>query len=265
MTQPPDNRHRTPDHNDHDHDHDAGRRRLADAGSLPDVALAESVGSAMVDVADGTPPVPINVWRITDVARPDVLGRGVDLTPQLAVLLLGVFTRPADLVIDLADDVALAGAARAGSRRHLPVHDPTDLAGLAGHTSGMEADGPTRTNQLTGAARLAFMPWPLPAKTGKNPNPATLLTTCRQMLAEGGRAVVALAATEGELPYVERFHLVLRAAHHAGLDYVRHIVVTAPAASPTSSTVADSPLIARDDVGPQMSLLVFASRAGRRG
>jgi len=183
MTQPPDNRHRTPDHNDHDHD--AGRRRLADAGSLPDVALAESVGPGRVDVADATPLVPINVWRITDVARPEALGRGVDLTPQLAVLLLGVFTRPADLVIDLADDVALAGAARAGSRRYLPVHDPTHLADLAGNATGTEHNGITQTNQLTGAARLAFLSWPLSARTGTtgtNLGAVALLAACRQTL-----------------------------------------------------------------------------------
>lgn len=86
-------------------------------------------------------------------------------------------------------------------------------------------------------------------------------------LSADGRAVVALDHTNAPLPYVERSHLVLRAAHDAGLGYTQHIVVVAALTSPpTTPTAADGPPAARDDDNAlQMALLVFASHAGRGG
>jgi hypothetical protein len=145
MTRPPRNGDHPP-HYDHEPGHDSDRRSPADASGLPDqLALAELANAGVPDVVDGVPPVPINVWRLTDVGRPDAHHRGSGLPPQLAVLLLGVFTRPGDVVVDVAADVALGGVARAGARQYLSVHDPTDLAGLA---------------DVTGEARVVFLLWP---------------------------------------------------------------------------------------------------------
>jgi hypothetical protein len=163
MSRPPHNNHRTPGH---DPDADS-----PEAGSLSDPAtLAEMTGTGLLDIVDGVPPVPINIRRITDHGRPhDPCGRG-RLTPQLAVLPLGVFTRPGDVVVDLAADAALAGAAR--------------------------------------TAGLTFLPWPLPAPprtgaTGTDPVAATaVLTACRQPLTADGCAIVALAPATAQPPYI---------------------------------------------------------------
>jgi hypothetical protein len=206
MTRPPRNGDHPP-HYDHEPGHDSDRRSPADAGGLPDqLALAELANAGVPDVVDGVPPVPINVWRLTDVGRPDAHHRGSGLPPQLAVLLLGVFTRPGDVVVDVAADVALGGVARAGARQYLSVHDPTDLAGLA---------------DVTGEARVVFLLWPLPARsetdaTRTPPNPAaTVFSPCRRLLAAGGCVIAALAPGATQRPYVEQSQLVIQAARQA--------------------------------------------------
>jgi hypothetical protein len=255
MTRPPHNGDRQPDH-DPEPDHDSDRRSPADAGGLPDqLALAELANASVPDVVDGVPPVPINVWRLTDVGRPDASRPGSGLPPQLAVLLLGVFTRPGELVVDVAADAALAGVACAGARLYLPVHDPTDLVKPVSPTS---------------AARLAFLPWPLPAPsstdtTGTNPAAAAaVLTACRRLLAADGCLIVALAPTAAQLPYIEQSQLVIHAAHQAGLSYLQHIIVTiALTGSQPAPEVGDvQPMVSDTEMAASLNLLVFGRRGG---
>src|SRR5262245_46252126 len=82
-----------------------------------------------VDVVAGAPPVPISVWRVAADA-----GWSADLsrfTPRLASLLIGLYTRVGDTVVDLIDDPAVAGAAGAGGRRYLHLNRPTAAIGSA--------------------------------------------------------------------------------------------------------------------------------------
>jgi hypothetical protein len=207
MTRPPRNGDRPPHHHtepDHHPDDHPDRRPSADTGGLPDqLALAELANANVPDVVDGVPPVPINVWRLTDVSRSRARQPDSGLTPHLAVLLLGVFTRPGDLVVDVAADPALAGVARAGARRHLPVHDPADLATLP---------------RAAGAVRLAFLPWPLQSTSSTGVTETdraaatTVFTACRRRLGADGRAIVALVPTEARRPYVEQSQVVIPAA-----------------------------------------------------
>ena len=184
----------------------------------------------MRSVADAAPPVPINVWRITDVTQPAATSQhGRVLATQLAVLLLGVFTRPNDVVIDVAADVALAGAASGGARRYRPVPDPAHLPSAAG------------------PARLILLPWPFPSPAA----PVAVLTACRRLLTADGRVTVALTPSPAPTPYVEHTRRLLPAAQHAGLDYLQHIVVTTATADAADAAHGQ-------DVG--LNLLVFGPR-----
>jgi hypothetical protein len=238
MTRPP-HGDRPPDH-DTEPDHH-NRRSPADAGGLPEqLGLAELANAGVPDVVDGMSPVPISVWRLTDVGRPCARRPDSGLPPQLAVLLLGVFTRPGDFVVDVAADAALAGAARAGARRHRPVHDPAELTGPAG------------------GARLALVPWPLPSPMAEvtetnDVAAATVLAACRRLLAADSCAIVVLVPAAAEVPYVDQAQVVIRAAHHAGLVYLQHIIVTTPDVSRIGGEVGDGHPAASDDEASPLS------------
>jgi hypothetical protein len=256
MTRSPRNGDRPPDHHpEPEPDHDPDRRRPADAGGLPDqLALAELANAGVPDVVDGVPPVPINVWRLTDVGRSRARRGDSGLTPQLAVLLLGVFTRPGDLVVDVAADPALAGVARAGARRYLPVHDPADLATLP---------------NAAGAARLALLPWPLasPSRTdvaGTNRvAPTAVFAACHRLLAADGCAVLALVPSATQPTYVEQAQVVIPAARKAGLVYLQHVIITTATAPPSDTETGNGPPVATDEeITPYLNLLVFGPRGG---
>jgi len=173
------------------------------------------------DLPDVVPPVPINVWRVTDLARPKATP-GSPAT-QLAVLLLGVFTRPNDIAVAVAD-VALPGAARGGARRYQQA--PPDPAHL------------TDVTDVAGAARLIILRWPPPAPAATHPP-------------ETNPEALALTPSEAGQPYVEHAQGLLQAAQQAGLAYAQHIVV---GAAPISAPVRE------DEVEAGLNLLVFARR-----
>src|SRR5438093_12641358 len=73
---------------------------------------AEPGGASHTDLVTGDPPVPITVWRTP--AGDDQ----ASIAPRLSQRLVAVYSAPGEVVIDLTDDYALAGAAADGGRRH---------------------------------------------------------------------------------------------------------------------------------------------------
>ena len=64
-----------------------------------------------VDLVAGDPPVPITVWRTP--AGDDQ----ASIPPRLAQRLVAAYSRPGEVVIDLTDDDAVAGAAAVAANR----------------------------------------------------------------------------------------------------------------------------------------------------
>ena len=75
---------------------------------------ARHAGNEPTDLVAGDPPVPITVWR-----TPAGVGQA-SISPRLADRLVAAYSQPGEVVIDLTEDHALAGAAAQGGRRHHP-------------------------------------------------------------------------------------------------------------------------------------------------
>ncbi len=219
--------------------------------------LAHLIAAGDIDVVPGDPPVPIAIWRVAAIDAPYDHDLADGLTPRMAALLVGCYTRPGDIIVSVGHDPALAGAAGAGGRTYLAVADPADLADV---------------DHVTGTVRLVVLRWP-PARRPHpvSPTEATdLFTACRVITGRDGCTIVAFAPLEPDDTYAEHNGLLVPAARHAGLGLLQHIVaITAPIAGERitwRATPADrATLRAATHVKIHVDLLVFASRQGRHG
>jgi len=246
-TQPPHPDHAQPDR-------DPTTSPTPDSEGSDPLALTGLVAAGALDVVPGDPPVPISVWRVAGVNWPANSGAAHGLTPRLAALLIGSYTRRGDTVVDLTSDPTIAGAAGAGARTYLPATDLDEMAAL---------------DHVAGRARLVVLRWPRPDVDATSATAVTdLFTGCRRLLARDGYTVVVLTPTPPGTPYVEHARLVIPAAHRAGLGYLQHIVaVTAPIAGerpPRAAAPADAATLrAATHVRVHLDLLVFVLRGGR--
>lgn len=203
MTTPPEHPDRTPP-----------QPGVAPGGDPPDpLGLSRLAAEGLIDVVPGDPPVPITVWRVADPDHPHRLADG--LTGRTAPLLVGLYTRPGDLIVSIGADPALSGAAGAGGRRYLPVAEVGDLAGL---------------DHVAGTVRLLILPWPPAGSDDRDPDGeglTDLFTACRLLMARDGYTVVAVAPTTAD--HVNLAWRLVPAAQRAGLGWLEHIIaVTAP-------------------------------------
>lgn len=229
----------------------AGRDPQAEDDPL---ALSRLIAAGDIDVVPGDPPVPIAVWR---VAGADAVYRHTDadaMTPRMAALLVGSYTRPTDTVVSVGDDPALAGAAGAGGRTYLSVRDVNDLPHL---------------DHVAGTVALIVLPWPAPTRpTGMSRDAlVTMFRTCRRLMSPNGCTIVALATLPTGITYVEQNNPLIPAARHAGLGWLQHIVaITAPIAGQrlTWQTTPTDPATLRSamHVAVHIDLLVFSPRRG---
>ena len=218
---------------------------------------AKSVPTDVPDLGPtlGAAPVPITVWRAAGVDQPARHQSADGFTPRLAALLVGAYTRAGDTILDLSCDPTIEGAAGAGARRYLPVHDRTDLTDIArprGSVALIVLRWPTRTDRLTPAMAL------------------DLFTVCRSLLSRDGQTVVVLALPPGSGPYIDHARVLIPAAQHAGLHYLQHIVaVTAPIVGEHRTTRAApayaTTLRAATHLTTHLDLLVFELHGGRHG
>ena len=216
--------------------------------------------TAPTDVPDlgptvGAGPVPITVWRAAGIDQP-ARHQGADgFTPRLAALLVGAYTRTGDTILDLSCDPTIEGAAGAGARRYLPIHDRTNLTDIG------------RPRRSVG---LIVLRWPTHTDRLTPAMATDLFTACRSLLTRDGRTVVVLALPPGSGPYIDHAQVLIPAAHHAGLLYRQHIVaVTAPIAGEHRTTRAAPADAAtpRDatHLTAHLDLLVFELPGGRHG
>lgn len=178
--------------------------------------MSQLIAAGDIDVVPGHPPVPIAVWRVAAVDAPYGHGLADGLTPRMAALLIGAYTRPGDTIVSLGHDVALAGAAGGGGRRYRHVERASDLVGL---------------QQVAGTVRLIVLAWPASSRTDVAPavQPVELFAACRRLMAADGCTIVVLAAADPVDAYTDQSRVILPAARHAGLGWLQHIVaITAP-------------------------------------
>jgi hypothetical protein len=200
--------------------------------------------------------VPIIVWRVVRDDPPAGLASPTGLSPRLAAQLIRLYTDPADTVVDLTADPAIAGAAGAGGCRYLPVDHPASLP---------------RLDHLTGTVRLVVLRWPPttnPAHTDADADadPAAtaeltgLLAGCRPLLATDGYTIVALRPVRPHSHYVDHARQLIPAAYQAGLGYLEHVlVVTTPITGRPHPAAPADPAALDLATGPQplIDLLVF--------
>lgn len=239
---------------EHPHDRDLS----AGPAQPPDpLALSELIAAGDIDVVPGDPPVPIAVWRVAGVDAAHGHVNADALTPRIAALLVGSYTRPGDTIVSVGDDPALAGAAGAGGRTYLSVSDPDALSGL---------------DHVAGTVALIVLPWPPPDQAGRmSPDDLTqIFRVCRHLMRRDGCTIVALAGLPPDETYVEHSVALIPAAHRAGLGWLQHIIaITAPIAGQRitwRATPADpATLRAATHVAVHIDLLVFTVRRGRHG
>jgi hypothetical protein len=97
---------------------------------------AEPGGASHTDVVIGDPPVPITVWR-TPAGEDQA-----SIPPRLSQRLLAAYSAPGEVVIDLTDDHALAGAAADGARRHHRAWFTDAAAVLVAPPTASKSDSP---------------------------------------------------------------------------------------------------------------------------
>jgi hypothetical protein len=221
------------------------------------LALSELIAAGDIDVVPGDPPVPIAVWRVAGVDAPYGHGNADALTPRMAALLVGSYTRPGDTIVSVGGDPALAGAAGAGGRTYLPVDDPDDLAGL---------------DHLAGTVALLVLPWPPPYRPGRMSREylVAMFRACRRLMTRDGCTIVALAALPAGETYAEHSAALIPAARHAGLGWLQHIIaITAPISGQRitwqASPADPGTLRSATHVKVHIDLLVFMTRTGRHG
>lgn len=200
--------------------------------------FGELISHQILDVVDGHPPVPIDVWRVADdesdrVTVPGDLSEGTAegwrCTTQMAQLLVGLFATTGTTVVSVGFDPALAGAAGALACPYQTVDQIADLARLA---------------HLADRVGLLLIPWPTTGTSSDGmqqpgaPDEADAervadwLGDCRTLMATGGVTVIILAPAPPTDAYVACAQLLLPAARRAGLGWLQHIVaITAPVAN----------------------------------
>ncbi|MBT8225625.1 MAG: hypothetical protein HKP61_16875 [Dactylosporangium sp.] len=199
--------------------------------------VGELISHQILDVVDGHPPVPIDIWRVAD-DEPDratvpgdpsaEIAEGWRCTTRMAQLLVSMFATPATAVISIGFDPVLAGVAGAVGCPYQAVDRLTDLARLA---------------HLADRVGLLLIPWPATGTRGDGPEHpgapdeddtgrlADWLGACRTLMADRGVTVVVLAPAPPTDAYVACARLLLPAARRAGLGWLQHIVaITAPVA-----------------------------------
>jgi hypothetical protein len=238
------------------HPHRVPATPSADPGAQHDpFDLAHLIAEGDIDVVAGDPPVPIAIWRVAaiDVPYGDDLADG--MTPRMAALLVGSYTRPGDTIVAVGHDPALAGAAGAGARTYLSVDDQADLVDV---------------DHVAGTVRLVVLSWP-PARRSSPVGPAEatdLFTACRVITGNDGCTIVAFAPMQPDDTYARHSGLLVPAARHAGLGLLQHIVaITAPIVGERitwRTTPTDrATLRAATHVKIHMDLLVFIPRQAR--
>lgn len=187
-------------------------------------------------------PVPVAVWPV-DVpdAGPSPAARS--LPPALAARLVGVYSRPRELVVDFDSDPALAGAAGASARDYRP----------AGEAAGR-----------TGDAALVVLRWPRPDDGSRFTSPRTALATCRRLMRPDGTAVATVAPAMVATGDVQA---LLRVGLRTGLSYRQRIiaVVRAPTEPERIQRPATSPSRQDVDVDVLLDLLLFVLGRQPRG
>lgn len=227
----------------------------APPGSTSDpVAVSELIAAGDLNVVSGDPPVPIAVWRVADA----IVGHPAAdrLTPRMAALLVGSYTRPGDTVVSVGDDPALAGAAGAGGRTYLHVSDPDHLRDV---------------DWVAGTVALVVLAWPPPGWPGAVARDVltAMFRTCRRLMRDDGCTIVAVAAIPVGETYEQHAEPLIPAARHAGLGWLQHIVaITAPSPEQhvTWRAGAAETVEPRPDarVTVRLDLLVFAVQRRHR-
>jgi hypothetical protein len=239
-------------------EHPRDRNRSAGPAQPPDpLALSELIAAGDIDVVPGDPPVPIAVWRVAGVDAAYGHATADALTPRMAALLVGSYTRPGDTIVSVGDDPALAGAAGAGGRTYLSVSDPNHLSGL---------------EHVAGTVTLIVLPWPPRVRAGRtSPEDLTqIFRSCRQLMRRDGCTIVALADLPPDETYAEHSAALIPAAHRAGLGWLQHIVaITAPIVGQRvtwrAAPADPATLRAAAHVAVHIDLLVFTVAQGRHG
>ena len=142
-------------------------RRGDQLEALSQKEIAALGAACVLDVAahDADPDnaVPITGWRVPDLGQAPAFGVPAfhGLTPRLAAVLVTRYSRPGQLVLDLAADLAAEGVAGASARRYAHVHPAA-----AGILVDAPAPGPLATRRP--APHPLATPH-LPARRGTRP------------------------------------------------------------------------------------------------
>lgn len=253
------------------------------ASRIPDLS-GELIAHRLLDVVDGQPPVPIDVWRVADDqpgylplsdAPKDVTTTQWRCTTRTAQLLVGLFATTGSVVISIGFDPVLAGVAGAVGCPYQPVDRITDLA---------------RLPHLAERVGLLLIPWPATGTNRDRSQPPTTpdgndaarvadwLGACRTLMTNRGVTVVVLAPAPPTDAYVACARLLLPAARSAGLGWLQHIVaITAPVtdldpaevkADGATRPAASDRTPGRDDLASasvHADLLALVLRGGRHG
>jgi hypothetical protein len=215
-----------------------------DSRARPDPRCLSELITVDIDVASGEPPVPIVLWRVTDVDAAHGRTDARSITPQIAALLVAFYTRPGDTLVSVGNDPTLAGAAGASGRSYLSVQHPHELPNLA---------------QVTGAVALIVLPWPPPDR----PDPVghqrlmEMFRTCQQLMSGIGRTTVTLAALPADETYIEHGANLIVAAREAGLGWSQHIIaISTPISDPRTTGATRTAPAAQ--LRAHLDLLVFS-------
>jgi hypothetical protein len=198
------------------------------------------------------PPVPLAVLlpaaRTRHIPAPTAIDPA-GLAPATAARLVGIYTRPGDLVVDLAGAGTLAtAAARAGRRTTTIVTDrhtadlvqtavegsltPTRRA-LARVLAAPLTEVPALLSAAPARVRLLLTQLPLPGRRYGLRGTSRWIAACATALAPDGHLLVAVDPLDRVGHYTDRATTVIVAARAAGLTYHQHlIVITRPLPDP---------------------------------
>jgi hypothetical protein len=206
----------------------------------PGFTVSYLINARVLDVAPDDPLVPVTVWHSDpeDADADSVFG---GLNPRLAATVVSTYTRPRDLVVDLTNDIALAGVANASTRSYLSLPGP--VAEFARLLPALEA-----------RADLVLLRWPTPSparparpesrrsarryRDAEIPSPAFGVLRSISLLA-GATGHVGIAITRGQDLAAEpaRIQPLLAEAHASGLGYLQHLIlITSPRREPEPET-----------------------------
>jgi hypothetical protein len=208
-------------------------------------------------------PVPLAVLLPTAPSRhlpvPVDTGDPAGLTPSTAARLVGLYTAPGDLVVDLDGTGVLAAAAAAAGRRtttlvtdrdraeKIQTAVETDLEPTRRSLARTLAADPDQTADLLRAqpGRVQLLLTRLPA-TGRQLDLRTAtrwLTACRTALADTGYLIAAVDPTGPNDAYVDHATTVITAARATGFLYHQHLIaVTQPLPEPDHPDRPPGPL-----------------------